>query len=335
MRFGLRVPLLHDSSSRDPYHQTYTLCQAAENAGFDFVSLTHHAFTPECQTSAPFVILAAIAARTTKLKLSTIIYILPLYHPAAVAEQVASLDLISNGRVIFGIGIGYRDYEFAGMGTNLKDRGARTDEALTAIRHAWTTGRFNHHGKHFQIPDLPAVPMPVQRPHPPMWIGGVSEPAMRRAARLGDGWIGQNMQMLEEETQQADQYRKYCTEEGRKPFVCMTRNAWVAATRAEVETDWYPSCVEFNLGYRRAGVIVPDPAGVYERLERGENVSLEEYAHDRAIAGTPKDCVAQLRRWKERSNFDAMLFLLNEEAGFEKMHTAITMFGREVFPALA
>ena len=116
MKFGLRVPLLHDPAADDPYHQTYALCAAAEDAGFDFVSLTHHAFSPECLTSAPFVVLAAIAAKTRRLRLATIVYVLPLYHPAAVAEQVATLDLISSGRAIFGVGVGYRDYEYEGFG---------------------------------------------------------------------------------------------------------------------------------------------------------------------------------------------------------------------------
>lgn len=334
MKFGVRVPLLHDPAARDPYRQTYALCAAAEKAGFDFVSLTHHAFSPECQTSAPFVVLAAIAARTTTLRLATIVYVLPIYHPVAVAEQVATLDMISGGRVIFGVGIGYRDYEYEGMGLNPRHRGARADEALTAIRGAWTSGRFNFQGKHFRIPDLPAVPMPVQKPHPPIWVGGLSDPALRRAARLGDGWISDNMQMLGDAAQVADRYRTFCAEAGRAPFVCVTRNAWVGRTREDVVRDWYRDVVDFHMGYRKAGYVTPDPAGIYDRLEAGEPVSLEEFAHDRAIGGTPEDCIAQLARWRECSGCDAMLMLLNEDAGYEKMLGAIELFGKEVFPEL-
>jgi probable F420-dependent oxidoreductase len=331
MKFGVRIPLLRDPASSDPFHQTYALAQAAEKAGFDFMSLTHHSFSPECQTSAPFVVLAAIAARTSTLRLATVIYVLPLYHPVAVAEQVATLDLISNGRVIFGVGIGYRDYEYEGFGLNPRHRGARADESLTAIRHAWTTGKFNHLGKHFQTPELPAVPMPVQnQPHPPIWIGGLSDPALKRAARLGDGWISDNMQMLADATEVADKYRALAA----APFVCLTRNAWVGNTREEVIEDWYASVVDFHLGYRRAGYLTPDPPGIYDRLEKGERVSLEEFTKDRAIGGTPEDCIAQLNRWQQGSRADAMLMLLNEDAGYEKMLATIELFGREVFPAL-
>jgi probable F420-dependent oxidoreductase len=334
MKFGLRIPLLYSPEAKDPLHKTYALCLAAEKAGFDFVSLTHHAFSPECQTAAPFVVLAAIAARTSRLRLATIVYVLPIYHPVAVAEQVATLDMISGGRVIFGVGIGYRDYEFEGFGLNPRHRGARADEALTAIRAAWQTGRFNHRGKHIRIPDLPAVPMPVQKPHPPIWVGGLSDPALRRAARLGDGWISDNMQMLDQVAETADRYRALCVGEQREPYVCVVRNAWVGRTRDKVVQDWYRSVVDFHLGYRRAGYVTVDSGNIYGRLERGDEVSLEEFTHDRAIGGTPADCVAQLERWRARSNCQAMLMLLNEDAGYEKMLASIEMFGSEVFTAL-
>jgi probable F420-dependent oxidoreductase len=335
VKFGLRIPLIRDSHSNVPYHRTYALCVAAEGAGFDFVSLTHHAFSPECETSAPFVILGAIAARTTRLRLATVIYILPLYHPVAVAEQVATLDMISNGRVILGIGIGYRDYEYQGLGLDPRQRGSRADESLTVLRNGWTTGRFNHQGQHFIIPDLPAVPMPVQKPHPPIWVGGLSEPALKRAARLGEGWISDNMMMLPDTAALAERYRGFCAQEKRPPIVCVTRNGWVGPTRADVERDWYGSAVGFHLGYRKAGYLTPDPEGIYDRLERGEQVSLAEFAKDRAIAGTPEDCIAQLTRWRDVGGADAMLMLLNEDAGYEKMLAAIELFGQEVFPAFA
>jgi probable F420-dependent oxidoreductase len=334
MKFGLRIPLLRDDSASDPYHQTYELCLAAEQANFDFISLTHHSFSPDCQTSAPFVVLAAIAARTTKIRLATIIYILPLHHPVAVAEQVATLDLMSGGRVILGVGIGYRDYEFKGFGLNSHHRGARADEALSILRNGWTTGRFNFQGRHFQIPDLPAVPMPIQRPHPPIWVGGLSDAALKRAAQLGDGWISDNMQKLDEVADIASRYGTLCAATPRAPYVCVTRNAWVARTTEAAERDWYHSVIEFHLGYRRAGYGMADPEGIYDRLERGEKVSLNEFTHDRAIGGTPAVCIEQLLRWRDIAKCQAMLFLLNEESGFTKMKEAIELFGTEVFPGL-
>jgi probable F420-dependent oxidoreductase len=334
VKFGLRIPMLYEPQAADPFLQTYVLCQAAEKAGFDFVSLTHHSFSPECQSSAPFVVLAAIAARTSTLRLATVIYILPLHHPVAVAEQVATLDNISGGRAILGVGVGYRDYEFVGFGLNSRHRGARADESMAVIRQGWLTGRYNHQGMHFQIPDLPAVPMPVQKPHPPMWVGGLSDAALKRGARLGDGWVSDNMQMLSQVSETAGRYRALCAAQQTKPFVCVARNAWVADTRDDVIRDWYGWVIENHLSYRRAGYPIPDPEGIYERLERQEAVGLEEFTRDRAIAGTPVDCVAQLQRWRAKVDCQAMLLLLNEEAGYDKMLATIELFGREVFPTL-
>jgi alkanesulfonate monooxygenase SsuD/methylene tetrahydromethanopterin reductase-like flavin-dependent oxidoreductase (luciferase family) len=143
------------------------------------------------------------------------------------------------------------------------------------------------------------------------------------------------MMMLADTAALADRYRGFCGDEGRPPLVCVTRNAWVGQTRADVERDWYGAAVDFHLGYRKAGYVTPDPNGIYNRLERGEQVSLAEFAEDRAIAGTPEDCVAQLARWRDAGGTNAMLMLLNEEAGYDKMLAAIELFGREVFPALA
>ena len=163
---------------------------------------------------------------------------------------------------------------------------------------------------------------------------GCSESRIGSAARLGEGWISDNMQMLGDAAEVADRYRAFCAAEGREPFVCVTRNAWVGLTREDVVRDWYGGVVDFHLGYRRAGYVTPDPAGIYDRLESGQEVGLEEFTHDRAIGGTPEDCIAQLTRWRDRSGAQAMLMLLNEEAGYEKMLAAIELFGNEVFPAL-
>ena len=332
MKLGIRIPLVVDPNAPDRYHQVHSLCELAEQAGFDFVSLTHHSFTEECETSAPFVFLAAIAARTKKIRLSTIVFVLPLHHPVAVAEQVAMLDRVSNGRAVMGVGIGYRDYEFKGFGVSPRDRGARADEALTAIRSAWRTGTYGFEGKHFRIPELPVIPMPVQKPHPPIWVGGLSDPALRRAARLGDGWISDNMMAVDDVAALANRYREQCAAAGTRPYVVVTRNGWVSETREQAALEWYDSVKEFHLGYRRAGYIVPDPEGIYDRLERGEDVEIQDYCRDRAIGGSPGDCIEQLSGWRTKVGCDAMLLILNDDAGYESLARTIRLFGEKVIP---
>jgi alkanesulfonate monooxygenase SsuD/methylene tetrahydromethanopterin reductase-like flavin-dependent oxidoreductase (luciferase family) len=118
------------------------------------------------------------------------IAILPLYDPVRVAEDGAVLDLLSNGRRDFGVGLGYRPAEYAGYGLEIKRKGARADEALEIICRLWQGETVSFQGQHFAIARATLSPRPVQRPHPPIWVGGFSTAAARRAARYGDGYIG-------------------------------------------------------------------------------------------------------------------------------------------------
>jgi alkanesulfonate monooxygenase SsuD/methylene tetrahydromethanopterin reductase-like flavin-dependent oxidoreductase (luciferase family) len=118
------------------------------------------------------------------------IAILPLYDPVRVAEDGAVLDLISNGRLDFGAGLGYRPEEYAGYGIDIKRKGSRANEALEIIRRLWQGETVTFHGKHFNLDNAKLSPRPVQQPNPPIWVGGFSQAAARRAARYGDGYIG-------------------------------------------------------------------------------------------------------------------------------------------------
>lgn len=332
MQIGLSLPFMIDPGAPDPCHRVYALAQLAEEAGFDFLSIGHHVFTPGYPTSAPFVILSGIAARTSRIKLASVIYLLPLYHPVAVAEQVATLDVMSGGRVIFGVGIGYRDYEFTGFGVDPRQRGARTDEALDLIRGGWSSGTFDYEGTHFTVKDLPAVPRPVQDPFPPIWVGGVSKPALRRAAQRGDGWVSANMQPLDDIVDLIASYRSACTEAGKEPFVCISRDAWVSASREEMLAGWYGDMVERHVGFRKMGFVSSDPGGVHARLEAGEPVDPDQFIADRLIGGTPDDCIREITRWQEATGCQALLLLMNKKAGFEDLVAQIRLFGRDVLP---
>jgi probable F420-dependent oxidoreductase len=334
MKFGFGIPLFEEPGAPDPYARTYELCQLAEEVGFDLGTVGHHSFTPDTgDPSAPFVLLAAIAARTSRLRLATGIFLLPLHHPVAVAEQVATLDRISGGRAILGVGIGYRPYEYEGFGAPYHRRGRRMDEALELIRSAWETGRFGYEGSHFSVPALDLTPLPVQKPHPPIWVGAVARAAQERAARLGDAWISDLMQTLPVEQRLAARYRDFCTQHNRAPLVVLMRNGWVAPTREEVERDWLEPSLRFHLSYWRAGARGRDDEGIYERLERGEGIPLAEFANERAVAGTPEDCIAQIERCRELTGCDVLLMAFAGTRSYEKMRAVIELFGREVIPA--
>ena len=177
------------------------VARAAEAAGFDTVWTAEHVVLPDPQTPDspipaqtplldPAVALAHVAAHTHSIRLATGIIILPQRNPLVLAKELASLDVVSGGRLIFGAGTGYLRAEFEALGASFDDRGARMDECIEVIRAMWIDERPEYRGRFFSFGDLDARPRPVQKPHPPIVIGGLSAPALRRAARYGNGWYG-------------------------------------------------------------------------------------------------------------------------------------------------
>lgn len=337
MRFGITVPKLYDQGSPDPYGKTFDLVRLAEDLGFDFCSVGHHSFTPDTgDQSAPFVFLAALAARTSRIRLVTGIYLLPLHHPAVVAEQLATLDVISNGRAVMGVGVGYRDYEFRAFGLDIRTRGARMNESMEAIRNAFATGRWNHAGKFWTMEDLPVHPMPVQAGGPPMWVGGSSDAALLRAAKLGDGWMSDNMINIEGEAERASFYRRACAEAGRPVGeVCILRTTWVASTRQAAEDAVMPHMRAHlaHYGDSNAGSgTLPYDSELMRRIARGEHVPVEEFTRGQALAGTPDDVIPEIARWRDEVGADSIELMITGPTDHDSVRDMLTLFGKEVLP---
>ena len=194
MRFGLTTDFRNlpgsGKTSAKVYGETLDLFAWAETLGFGAAYVFEHHFTDDDYMSSPMVAATAIAARTKTMRVGPDIAILPLYDPVRVAEDGAVLDLISNGRLDFGVGLGYRPEEYAGYGLDIKRKGSRANESLEIIRRLWQGETVSFHGKHFNVDRAKVSPRPVQQPNPPIWVGGFSKAAARRAARYGDGYIG-------------------------------------------------------------------------------------------------------------------------------------------------
>ncbi|MGQ0825515.1 MAG: LLM class F420-dependent oxidoreductase [Actinomycetota bacterium] len=172
-------------------------CAAAfEDMGFDACFVTDHP-APDAKWLAtgghhaldPFVALSFAAAATTRLRLQTHILVLPYRNPLLTAKSVLSLDVLSGGRVTLGVASGYLKPEFFALGAEFERRNELTDEAIAVIRGVLTTDEFEFDGRHFNTRGTTMHPRPVQRPTPPIWIGGNSTAAIRRAAAQGDGWV--------------------------------------------------------------------------------------------------------------------------------------------------
>ena len=178
-------------SMTDVYDATIAQAELADSLGFDHVWFTEHHFLEDGYLPAFQPLAGAIAARTTRIRISTDIALLPLYHPIRLAEELAVLDHISHGRIELGIGMGYVPEEFAAFGVPLKNRVSMTEEGIDILRLAWADGPFSFHGKRYRLDDVDVHPKPVQPGGPPLWIAAMSTAGALRAARFGTNLLPQ------------------------------------------------------------------------------------------------------------------------------------------------
>ena len=193
--FGINIGVMA------PVDDMVRVARAAEAAGLDSVWTGEHVVLPDPQAPPspsppevpfldPSVALAHIAACTERLRLGTGIIILPQRNPLELAKELASVDQVSKGRLIFGLGAGYLEQEFRALGAPFEQRGAVTDEAIDVLRALWTMEQPSFDGEHWSFSGIDAQPRPLQSPHPPIIVGGMSRAAARRAATRGNGWYG-------------------------------------------------------------------------------------------------------------------------------------------------
>jgi alkanesulfonate monooxygenase SsuD/methylene tetrahydromethanopterin reductase-like flavin-dependent oxidoreductase (luciferase family) len=282
MRFGLLWPLRNPEPWRRPlpelYRDTLDEIVAAEALGYDDAWLTEHHFSPDDYLPTVMPALAAAAARTTRIRLGPYVLLGPLHHPLRLAEDAAVVDVLSNGRLDLGIGVGYRPEEFAGLGIEQRRRGTLHGEGVEVMLAAWREGPIDHTGRHWRFTGVDVTPKPVQRPIP-IYLGGTSLPVLRRAARLGvPGIAGRPAR------QDMEAFAAACAEYGRTPadfeYLPM-RYVWVASTSQKARRVALPF-TEYVLGmydrwFASAGdqafsrpieevAIIGSPAEVTERL---------------------------------------------------------------------
>lgn len=326
MKFGLS-PL----QAGGRFEETIQECERAEGAGFASVWLGEHHDNATLYPT-PLIGLAAIASRTHRLQLGTGVLLLPLYHPLAVAEEAAMVDVISGGRLVLGVGAGYAPEEFAAFGVSIRERGSRLDEAVPLILRLWTEERVTHEGRHYRVAGATVRPRPVQRPRPPVWFAGWVPPAIRRAARLGDAWLGGPSARLDELAGCATMYREARGEAGRDPEageVAVMRYVFVADSLERARAVAGPAfirCFE-DTYFRWPHPVVRRPPG---------ELTIERLAEDRIVLGDPAGCIAQIRRLQTALGTTHLICRISAPGiPREAAEASMALFTREVMPALA
>jgi probable F420-dependent oxidoreductase len=276
------------------YREALEEVTRAEALGFDSVWMEEHHSVTNHYWPSPLTVLAGFATRTSRLVLGTDIVVAAFHHPVRLAEDVAMLDVISGGRVVLGIAIGYKPDEFALYGVELEKRGARFEEQLAIMKGLWTRDRVQFAGRYYTLEGR-LEPKPVQKPHPPLWIGGWGDITLRRAATLADNWIPGPT---------ADLGRLLA---GKKAFLERRRAAGLPAptewplTRDVIIADTDAQARELAeehimVAYRR------EYAGGWRHpfIDASIATDLDRLMEDRFVIGGPEQCVTRLRRFVEQ-----------------------------------
>jgi probable F420-dependent oxidoreductase len=304
--------------------------QLAEANGFDACFFGEHHQDKDGFLPSPLIVATAVAAQTHRLNVGTSVMLLPLHHPVHVAEDVITLDLVSKGRVILGVGIGYQVADFRAFGVPMERRVTLFEEGVEIIRECWSGKPFSFHGVHYTLENIHIRPGPFQTPAPPLWIGASVPAAARRAGRLGDAFVATPSTNLESTVRLVDVYRQAALQAGRLPQIVLMRDAWVAQNRAEAAAVYGPEVMTAYRYYWQ------------NRLAEFRNVgpemefTLENLAPNRLILGDPETCVREFQRWHEATG--AVYFLLrlrHAHSGgpsHEKIMQTIKLFGERVLP---
>src|SRR6476646_2657072 len=233
------------------YQETLAFVRLADRLGFDSVTKTAHYSAHPFQMLQLVPMLARFAAEAPRLRLNAGVLLLPLLSPLHVAEEFATLDVITQGKIILGVGLGYRDVEFKAFGVPRSQRARRFEANLIEIKRLWSEEKVTMKTPYFELDEASCMPKPLQRPHPPIWVGANADPAVERAARLGDCWyIGPAVESATGE-RQMELYRRALDAAG-KPFpteLPMRREVFVAKTRADAMRLCAPYLREKQAGY--------------------------------------------------------------------------------------
>ena len=304
--------------------------QLAEANGFDSIFFGEHHQDNDGFLPSPLIVASTVAGQTRRLNVGTSVILLPLHHPVHLAEDVVTLDVVSRGRMILGVGIGYQPADFQAFDVPMEDRVTLFEEGIDVIRQCWTGETFSYHGKHHHLHDIRVRPAPYQQPSPPLWIGASTNTGARRAGRMADAFVAGPSTNLERTLRLVDSYRKAALAAGREPQVVLMRDAWVAPSRAEAEEVYGGEVLDAYKYYWRNGL------AEFRSIETEAEFTLGNIAPDRLILGDPEECATEFKRWSQAVGTNYFLLRLRQAHSggppHQKIMDAIRLFGEQVIP---
>ena len=327
------------------YHNAIAQAAAGEDAGFGYYWITEqHFFTEIGHSACPDMLLAAISQRTSRMRLGFAVVLMTVNNPYAIAERVSTLDLLSKGRVEFGMGRGSTPYMVDAFGVGRPEERARAEEATQAVMQMFREERFSGYaGSHFTLPARDVLPRPVQTPHPPLWAAASNLGSYERAGRQGLGVIGVTRNSVSETRAAIRSYREAVRGADPKGFVGAYANEQVAGfalaychdddrtgrDMACAAARWYNGDNEAELNKVRFATA----GGVDAVVSKFRNRSNDELIEDgMAIGGNPDTICRAVEKWAE-AGLDQMIFLL--QAGrttHDEVMRSIDLIGRQVIP---
>lgn len=329
---GVRLGLHYSLSSTtgtdwsDLHEASIEQAVVAEGYGFDAVVVAEHHFTKDGWVPSPIVICGGLATRTKRIRIGTDIIVLPLHHPVTVAENIVTLDTLSCGRAICGLGLGWREPEFNAFGVPFRQRVGRLEEGTHLVRRLLAEENVTHRGRYWRLEGVTVTPRPVQKPNPPIWIGAIIEPAVRRAGRIGDAWVMPPRPTLSELAKLQTAYRQELAATGRsfdqveKPI---RREGYIAE---DDETAWREAAAALRYQY----------AEVYGRISPTMPIDeVKKYAEDRFIVGGPETFIREVKRYESALGID-LLLLRVQLPGIrqDRVMNAVQLLGKHVLPSI-
>lgn len=324
MQFGFRC-----SEGGQRFDRALREVVRAEELGFDSAWVAEHHGWEKIWPSS-HIALAAFAARTETIRLGTGITILPQTNPVRLAGEANLVDVISGGRFTLGVGVGWREEEMENLGYSFDERGPRMTDHLRAMHALWTDDVASYDGRFVSFEEFEVSPKPVQEPHPPVWIGGEGDTALKRAAYLGDAWFPVWISPIETLEERLARYEDFVQEAGDDPaerelplfrIVGVDEDPDVAR---EYLTEMFRDMIA---GYRLRGLPVA------AEMERGVNEDFEAFADGRLLYGDPEEIVDQIETFERRLGVDHFIFkLYNPGVTHEQMLDRLELIGRDVLP---